>query len=78
MVWLLSPSTLALAVTVQMYVVPVGTILPLPSCGVTRKLVLEQVMVVMSAITGVGLTVTVRVNGSPMQLPVSPEVGVTV
>ena len=58
--------------------VPVGTIFPDPSCGVTRKLVLEQMVFVILAITGVGLTVMVTVNVLPTQLPVSPEVGVTV
>ena len=61
--------------------VPAGTIFPVttfPSCGVTRKLVLEQVVVAILAITGVGLTVTVTVNGLPTQFPASPDLGVTV
>ena len=59
----------------QVYVVPVGTILPLPFAGITAKATSPQVEVVWFKIEGVGSTVTVTVNVAPAQLP---DVGVTV
>ena len=52
--------------------------LPLPLVGVTEKAVLEQIVRVVFKIVGFGLTTTVIVKVLPTQLPVSPEVGVTV
>jgi len=60
---------------VQVYVVPVGTIPFVPVTGVTLKLPLLQIVLVIGVIAGVGSTVTVTVKVAPVQLP---EVGVTV
>ena len=58
---------------------PVGTIVVELLLGVTLKDVPEHIAAgVTSDIVGFGLTVTVIVKGVPTQLPVSPEVGVTV
>jgi hypothetical protein len=51
---------------------------PLPLVGVTEKAVPEQMVGVVPTIKGFGLTTTVMVKVLPTQLPVSPEVGVTV
>ena len=60
---------------VQLYVVPVGTISPPPLLGVSVNVEPLQTFIVFAAMLGVGLTVTVTVNGVPVQLP---EPGVTV
>ena len=57
---------------------PLGTIFPLPLAGVTEKAVPEQMVRVVLKTAGFGLTTTVMVKVLPTQLPVSPEVGVTV
>jgi hypothetical protein len=60
------------------YVVDAGTIsLPL-LLGVIVNAVPLHIVLVLLAITGVGLTVTVIVKLVPTQLPASPLVGVTV
>ena len=60
----------------QVYVVPAGTIFPLPSAGVTENALPEQIAAdVRLVINGFGFTVTVIVNVSPVQLPAT---GVTV
>jgi hypothetical protein len=59
----------------QLYVVPAGTMLGPLFAGVTVNAVPLQTVVVRSCIDGLGLTVTVTVNGRPAQVP---EVGVTV
>jgi hypothetical protein len=60
----------------QVYVVPIGTIFPLPFVGVTVNVAPEQIAEgVTSAITGFGLTVIVTVNVLPEHVP---EIGVTV
>jgi hypothetical protein len=60
------------------YVVDAGTIsLPL-LLGVIVNAVPLHIVLVLLAITGVGLTVTVTVKLVPTQLPASPLVGVTV
>ena len=61
--------------TDQLYVVPVGIVPLVPFAGITVKLVPLQVVAVIAVITAIGFTVTVTVNGVPVQLP---EVGVTV
>ena len=59
--------------------VPVGTIVVGAAlAGITVNAEPLQMVVVWFGITGVGLTVTVSVNGAPPQLPASPLVGVTV
>ncbi len=63
---------------VHVYVVPTGTIDPFPLVGVPEKAVPEQMVGVVFGIRGFGLTTTVMVNVLPTQLPVAPEVGVTV
>jgi hypothetical protein len=60
---------------VHVYVVPAGTVLPLPSVGVTVKAVPLHMIAVWLVIDGFGLTVTVTVNVLPAQVP---DVGVTV
>jgi hypothetical protein len=73
-----SPVTLTLSTTVHVYVVDAGTIsLPL-LLGVIVNAVPLHIVLVLLAITGVGLTVTVIVKLVPTQLPASPLVGVTV
>ncbi len=68
-----------LETTVQVYFVPVGIRSPFsPSVSVKLKVSPEQMSNSFAVITGVGLTVMVTVNVLPTQLPVSPEVGVTV
>jgi hypothetical protein len=62
----------------QAYVVPVGTISPPPLLGVTVNPLPLQILAVLFATDGVGLTVTVIVKLVPTQLPASPLVGVTV
>ena len=57
---------------------PEGTIDPLPLVGVAEKAVPEQMVGVVPTIKGFGLTTTVMVKVLPTQLPVSPDVGVTV
>ena len=54
--------------------VPAGTISE-PSVGVTENAVPEQVTANVSAIVGIGFTVTVTSNDAPVQP--SPETGVT-
>jgi hypothetical protein len=61
----------------QAYVVPVGTI-SVPFVGVTVNPLPLQILAVLFATDGVGLTVTVIVKLVPTQLPASPLVGVTV
>jgi hypothetical protein len=51
---------------------------PLPFVGVTVKVVAEQIIGVVAKIEGLGFTTTAMVNVLPTQLPVSPDVGVTV
>jgi hypothetical protein len=51
---------------------------PLPLAGVTEKAVPEQMVRVVLKTVGLGVTTTVMVKVLPTQLPVSPEVGVTV
>ena len=58
------PVTFALAATVQVYVVLAGTI-SVPFAGVTVNVASSQIVAVVFAITGVGLTVTETVNGVP-------------
>ena len=63
----------------HVYVVPVGTILPVtPLTGLTVNTLSLQDEVVCVLTNGFGFTVTVIVNVDPTQFPVSPEVGVTV
>ena len=70
---------LGFGITVQVYLVPTGILSPFaPSVRVKLKASPEQMSSCLAEITGVGLTVMVIVNGFPTQLPVSPEVGVTV
>ena len=57
----------------QLYVVPAGT-MSVPLTGVTVNITALQVVAVLAAIEGTGLTVTVTVKGEPVQLP---AVGVT-
>ncbi len=68
-----SPVTLLLGATVQVYVVPVGTISPTPFTtvlvGEKVKVSAEQMAVVLAAISGVGFTSTVRSKGAPTQVP---------
>ena len=61
--------------TDQLYVVPDGTVPFIPFTGATVKPAPLQVVAVIGVITATGFTVTVTVNGAPVQLP---EVGVTV
>ena len=63
---------------VQVYVVLVGTILPLPFAGVKLNPVPLQLLAVCALIDGLGFTVTVIVNVLPTQLPCAPDIGVTV
>ena len=49
------------------YVVPAGT-MSVPFEGLTVKVSAEQIVAVVFAIVGVGLTVTVTLNGVPGQL----------
>jgi Fe-S cluster assembly scaffold protein SufB len=51
----------------QVYVVFAGTI-SVPFVGVTVNVPLLQIVVVLAAITGVGFTVTVTVNGAPVHV----------
>jgi hypothetical protein len=55
-------------------VVPAGTI-SVPLVGVTEKVPPLQIVAVLFAIVGFGLTVTVTVNGVPLHVP---DLGVTV
>ena len=59
----------------QLYVVPAGTVPFVPFTGVTVKPIPLQVVAVIAVITATGFTVTVTVNGVPVQVP---DVGVTV
>ena len=68
------PVTFALAATVQVYVVLAGTI-SVPFAGVTVNVPSSQIVAVVFAITGVGLTVTVVVKAEPVHKLVA---GVTV
>ena len=70
----LSPVTFALAATVQVYVVPEGTMFPDPSAGATVNALELQIVALCAIIDGLGLTVTAMLNGAPEQLP---AVGVT-
>ena len=54
---------------------PVGTILPFPSAGVTAKASPEQIVAVVFSISGEGFTVTVTLNVPPEQEPA--KIGVT-
>ena len=56
---------------------PEGTIPLAPSAGVTVKPVPPQLVAVIALITGFGFTVTVTLKAEPTQVPVVPEVGVT-
>ena len=73
----IAPTGLLIGV-VHVYVVPLGTIFPLPFVGVTVKAIPEQMVGVVPKTKGLGFTTTVMVNVLPTQFPVSPEVGVTV
>ena len=55
--WLLAPVTFALGATVQVYCVPAGTTSEPPVVAVNA--VPEQIVAVLFATTGVGLTVIV-------------------
>ena len=59
----------------QLYVVPEGTTPFVPFTGVEVKEISVHTVLVSAGIEGVGLTVTVTVNGEPAQVP---DVGVTV
>ncbi len=72
----LAPVILVLVLMVQVYVVPLGTIVPLPWVGVTEKAVSEQIAVgVIFPITGFGFTLITTVKALPEQLL---KTGVTV
>ena len=62
------PVTFAFAATVQVYVVLAGTI-SVPFAGVTVNVASSQIVAVVFAITGVGLTTAATVNEFPTQLP---------
>ena len=68
------PVTFALGTTVQVYVVPTGTITEPLFCGLTVKIPPLHTVANWLGITGVGFTETVIKNGVPIQLPL---VGVT-
>jgi hypothetical protein len=57
------------------YVVPVGTIFPVPLVGAILNDPAEQIVAVCAITFGFGFTVTVAAKLEPMQLP---DVGVTV
>ena len=69
-----SPVTFALAATVQVYVVPVGTKPLVTLTGAAVNAEPEQTAAVMLFTAGVGLTVITTLNGAPAQ---EPLVGVT-
>ena len=69
------PVTFAFVATVQVYVVPVGTMFPDPFVGATVNAVELQIVGVCAATNGFGSTVTVVVNDEPTH---EPDVGVTV
>ena len=69
-----SPVTFALAATVQVYVVPVGTTPLVTLTGTAVNAVAEQMVAVMLVIAGLGLTVTTTVKLTPAQ---EPLLGVT-
>ena len=71
-----SPITFELSVTVQEYLVPVGTIFPFVFVGVYVKVSSEQIPKFVFAISGVGFTVTVTLNVPPEQEDAT--IGVTV
>lgn len=64
-----SPVTFGLSATVQVWVVPVGTMVIPPFVGKTVNAEPLQVVAVWAGITGLGLTVTVTENGVPAQVP---------
>ncbi len=70
----LCPVIFALVEIDQMYVVFVGTI-SVPSVGVILNTSPLQIVTILFAMTGFGLTVVVTVNGAPLH---DPLVGVTV
>ena len=76
---MLSPVTLAFAATVHVYVVPAGTTLPLfkadAPLGATVNAFELQIAAACALTNGLGLTVTVVVNGVPAH---EPDNGVTV
>ena len=55
---------------------PVGTIFPFPSAGVTENASPEHIVAVVFSISGVGFTVTVTLNVPPEQDPAT--IGVTI
>ena len=57
--------TLPLAATVQVYVVPVGTMLPEPFAGATVNAFELQIVAVCAVTNGFGLTTTSISNGVP-------------
>ena len=61
----LSPETLPLAVTVQVYVVPLGTMLPLPFVGATVNAFVLQITSVCAVTNGLGSTTTSISNEAP-------------
>ena len=61
--------------TVHVYCVPAGTISLPPLVGAIVKAFPEQIVCVLLAISGLGLTVAVKVKVEPTHVP---EVGVTV
>ena len=59
-----------------MYVVPTGTItvdVGEPLIGVVLNKLLLQALTAKLEITGLGLTVTINVNGLPAQAPAAPD-----
>ncbi len=77
--WFDSPVILALSTTVQVYVVPLGTmVLGGLLVGEIVKAAPLQIVEVCEGIRGLGFTVTITVNVGPVQLPVVPDLGVTV
>ena len=64
---------------VHVYNVPAGMTFPgVAAEGVTEKLEPLHILEGMSWMNGIGLTVTVTVKLAPVQLPLAPDVGVTV
>ena len=70
-----SPVTFALSTTVQVYVVPVGTMFPDPLLGATVNTAALHAVAVCEVTNGFGLTDTVTVNVDPVH---EPDTGVTV
>ena len=80
MVWLEAPAIFEFAVIDHVYIVPAGTTsVNAPSTGVIANVDPVQIVVFTLAILIVGLTVTVTVNGAPVQVtPALVYLGVTV